>query len=389
MIKNFSFFSGLKRITTSKKYIPEIDGIRFVAILMVVLHHISFFVQYKDTNIYRDQKVKMFLKTIFISGHLGVEIFFVLSGLILSMPFASNFLKNTEKPSLKKFYFRRLTRLEPPYILMITVLGITLFFMHKFSGIVLLKSYLASLTYTHLLFYPGMPILINGISWSLEVEFQFYLIAPFLCYIFSFNRAMRRIIILLCIVLLILVQSLFITQTVSLFCYLQYFLLGFLLTDLYITEDYKRVKNVFSIPIGILSIILILMMPNEKTLIPSELIVYKFYLLTVIFVFFYVAIFSPFWKKALSIPFISNIGGMCYSIYLIHFTIIIFVGNVLVREVHPSSYFLLNYFLINICLLAAILFGSILFYKKIERPCMKADWFSEFIGRIRRTNYQA
>ena len=389
MLKKLSFFSGLKRITTSNKYIPEIDGIRFVAILLVVLHHISYYVQYKDTNTYIDESLKCFLKKILISGQFGVEIFFVLSGFVLSIPFASHFLIKAEMPSLKKFYTRRLTRLEPPYILMLTLLGMTLFFMHKFSGAVLLKSYLASITYTHFIFYPGMASIINGIAWSLEIEFQFYLIAPFLCYIFFLQKVSRRILILVCIVLLIILQSLFIAKTVSLLYFLQYFLLGFLVSDLYITKDYKSVKNVFSIPLGILSIILILLIPDVKTITGLELLEAKFYLILSISLFFYIAMFSPFWKKILSISFVSTIGGMCYSIYLFHFPVIDLIGKQLVKRLHFSNYFIVHYLVINICLLTVILFTSSAFYKLIEQPCMKADWYLILWNKIRKSAPQS
>ena len=389
MFKKFSFFSVFKRITTSNKYIPEIDGIRFVAILLVVLYHINIYFQSKDTNSYRDQNIKLFLEKYLFSGHLGVELFFVLSGFILSIPFASHFLMKSDMPSLKKFYIRRLTRLEPPYIITMTVLMALLFFMHKFSGFVLLKSYLASLTYTHNFFYPGIVPLINGVAWSLEVEFQFYLIAPFLSYIFSLQKSIRRILIVVCIVFLIILQSLFITETVSLFNYFQYFLLGFLLTDFYLTKDYKTFKNMLSIPFGLLSILFILMTPHEKTLTGSELLVAKFYLILSIFIFFYMAIFSPFWKKVLSIPFVSTVGGMCYSIYLIHFPIINFIGKPLIARLNFSNYYTVNYILINIILLTAILLISALFYKKIERPCMRSGWHIALWNRIRNTNPQS
>jgi len=173
-----------------------------------------------------------------------------------------------------------------------------------------------------------------------------------------------------------------------LFYYLQYFLLGFLLTDFYITKDYKSIKNIVSIPLGILSILCILCIPHEKTINPHDFLIYKFYLIALIFVFFYLAIFSSFWKKVLSIPFVSTVGGMCYSIYLIHFPVINFLGKPLITKLHFSNYFFINYLIINIILLIAILFVSAFFYKKIERPCMKADWYLVLWNRFKNRNTQ-
>lgn len=383
MLKKLSIFSGFKRITTSKKYIPEIDGIRFVAILLVVLYHISLHVQAKDTHIYRDQNIRILLEKFLFNGHLGVQIFFALSGFILSIPFASHFLSGSEMPTLKKFYLRRVTRLEPPYIIMLAALAPLLFIAHRFSGFVLLKSFFASLTYTHNFFYPGTVPFINGVAWSLEVEFQFYLLAPFLAYVFSFQKNIRRPLLVASILCLVVLQSFFPVKTTSLYLYLQYFLLGFLFADFYITKDYKTPQNIFSIPLGLLSLLSIMLMPHDEALFT------KIFLIISISIFFYVALFSSFWKRILSIPFISTVGGMCYSIYLLHFPIIKIIVEGMGKRLYFSNSFLLNYLIINIFLLTAVLLISALFYKKIERPCMKADWYIVLWNRLRKTNPQS
>ncbi len=51
------------------------------------------------------------------NGDRGVELFFVISGMILAMPFARQYLTDGKSVSLRKYYMRRVTRLEPPYIL--------------------------------------------------------------------------------------------------------------------------------------------------------------------------------------------------------------------------------------------------------------------------------
>ena len=57
-------------------------------------------------------------------GFRGVELFFVISGFILGLPFAAHYLKGAAPVSLRKYYLRRLTRLEPPYIVALLVLFI-------------------------------------------------------------------------------------------------------------------------------------------------------------------------------------------------------------------------------------------------------------------------
>src|SRR5690349_19587132 len=54
---------------------------------------------------------------IFSTGHLGVQLFFAISGFILSLPFARCWLGGEKAVSLGGYYLRRVTRIEPPYII--------------------------------------------------------------------------------------------------------------------------------------------------------------------------------------------------------------------------------------------------------------------------------
>ena len=59
----------------------------------------------------------------------------------------------------------------------------------------LFPNFLASLFYVHNIIYKHFSA-VNSVSWSLEVEVQFYLLAPFVCYIFCLkNKIIRRLLI--------------------------------------------------------------------------------------------------------------------------------------------------------------------------------------------------
>jgi len=78
---------------------------------------------------------------------------------------------------------RRLTRLEPPYILaMLFRIALLLTVMHKPLGMVLSHG-AASLVYMHSLVFGDMST-VNPPAWSLEVEIQFYIMAPLLALTF-------------------------------------------------------------------------------------------------------------------------------------------------------------------------------------------------------------
>ena len=115
---------NLSRITTSGNFIPEIDGLRFVAIVSVVLFHLFGFIENKDESIYNNTYNFDFIANFLKNGNFGVQLFFVLSGFILGLPFAKHYLKDSNKVSIKSYFFRRISRLEPPYIIVMFLLFI-------------------------------------------------------------------------------------------------------------------------------------------------------------------------------------------------------------------------------------------------------------------------
>ena len=121
------FLNRFRRITSSGLYIPEIDGLRFLAISWIFLFHFN---DYLATA--RHFNEASLLQTFFYNGYRGVELFFVISGFILSLPFAKYYLANGKKIRLKNYFLRRITRLEPPYfIIMINRFSTP----HKFNRI--------------------------------------------------------------------------------------------------------------------------------------------------------------------------------------------------------------------------------------------------------------
>ena len=66
---------------------PEIDGLRFVAIMSVVAFHVLAFLRDQDP-MFRAPHAPGTLERIAATGYFGVELFFVISGFILALPFA-------------------------------------------------------------------------------------------------------------------------------------------------------------------------------------------------------------------------------------------------------------------------------------------------------------
>ena len=122
------FLNRFRRITTSGLYIPEIDGLRFLAITWIFLFHLNGYLA-----IVRNFSEDSLIQSFFYNGYLWVELFFVISGFILSMPFAKYYLVRGKAISLKNYFSRRVTRLEPPYFIIMTVFFFALVLSGKYT----------------------------------------------------------------------------------------------------------------------------------------------------------------------------------------------------------------------------------------------------------------
>lgn len=179
-------------MSKEKVYFPNLNGIRFFAALLVIIHHIE---QYKDIHELPSYWDK--IPFIEIIGRLGVTLFFVLSGFLITY-----LLLSEEKVfgaiSIKKFYVRRILRIWPLYFLIVILALFILPHIHIFT----LPGYSKAVIYTHLflkiLFYvvflPNLVFAKFGVipyaahTWSIGTEEQFYLVWPVLIKFFHKYR---------------------------------------------------------------------------------------------------------------------------------------------------------------------------------------------------------
>ena len=374
---------NLSRITTSGNFIPEIDGLRFVAIVSVVLFHLFGFIENKDGSVYNNTYNFDFIANFLKNGNFGVQLFFVLSGFILGLPFAKHYLKDSNKVSLKSYFLRRISRLEPPYVIVMFLLLIGNIFISKnLSNTEGFQSFLASVAYMHNFIY-AEPSLINTVAWSLEIEIQFYILAPILSLFFSINNNLTRRFLLIFTIIVFSVFSLLVTLPfLSILDYLQYFLVGFLLVDYYLVEGVTNKTSILRNSFTIIALLLIFSC-NEKYFDSTfQKIVWNITVLILIFSSYYNIILRKS-IRLFSLRTITNIGGMCYTIYLLHFAIISFVGNPLL-SLQFSDNPILNIGLYSIIMISSILLISIVFFVLIERPCMDKNWPTKLKNYVRR-----
>lgn len=159
-----------------KNRIFGFDLLRAIAIMLVMFGHSLHFIY---PGIYTN-----FLS--FLSGFLGVEIFFVLSGVLIGKILINIFEKNDLIKNLKTFLVRRWLRTLPLYFVMLAVYYFGNKYFDSFaSNDVEVWKYIFFLQN----FYEVQPTFF-GISWSLSIEEWFYLLFPFVlcCLRNSFQR---------------------------------------------------------------------------------------------------------------------------------------------------------------------------------------------------------
>ena len=377
-----SIYNRFRRITTNQVYLPEIDGIRFLAILLVVLFHIHGYFVAKTPIIFADNQNEYNLLNTFLgNGNRGVEIFFVLSGFILCLPFANHYINTEKKVSLSRYYLRRLTRLEPPYFIAMTAVLLMQLMMHIHPASVLVPSWLASLIYSHNIIFHHKSLL-TTVAWSLEIEIQFYLIAPLLFSVLSLNKIARRALLVAAYTILLLFQKWYHPPFASLYGFAQYFLAGILLADVYVSNNTSGFFNKkWSALFAVLCFAVIIFMPfYHLPAIRGLSFLSRFCFPLTIALFFYVVLKNDSVKNLFSYKFIPVIGGMCYSIYLLHYTIISVVGRY-TTGIHFTSYYLPNLILQVILLSIPILIISAAFYYFIERPFMSGKWVNMLLKK--------
>ncbi len=367
--------SNLRRIISGKEYIAQIDGLRFFAIFFVVWFHILCNFRYNINSNITLPFVDFILDN-FALGSSGVLLFFVISGFILALPFIKA-MNNNGIINLKNFYMRRLTRLEPPYIIIMTIMLFVFIIIKKFNIIEVFEHYFASIFYLHFLFFPGEEPLLNGVAWSLELEIQFYILTPLLTKIFILNKKTRRFLLVFTIFFFSITCNYYTFKYIILLNHINYFLVGYLLADLYLDNKYNtnlKLKNwiiillYFLIPITFWKYI----GKNLGMLLFISLIFFSYY-----------HIIHGRVKVIFQNKIITTIGGMCYSIYLIHLPIIGFI-NILFRKLHLFQANIYSFILFLFFNLTIIVILSFLFYIYIERPCMNPIWYKKYFTHLKR-----
>lgn len=357
--------------------IDIIDGLRGIAILMVVCFH------YWQISWISFGSIDFIAQ----SGFIGVELFFFISAFCIFYPYALHIFEGYREQSIKEFFLKRAAKIIPSYFLA-TVL-ILIFQQGIFSS---LKEQLWNI-FIHLIFihnfFPETYYSINGVFWSLAVEIQFYIFFPIILYLFKRKPFLTYI--SLCSIALVYryyVLSYFkndinflLNQTIN---FLDIFASGIMSAYLLVMAknrltEIKKLRPFFTV-IGIIAMLIFLLLLKglfDVRFVKDGTQIWQLenrYLISIIFSILTLSLYfsSNIFKKLFSNIFLRFMSIISYNLYIWHQfigrKIQISIEKNFVSDLHSDYSWQISFMFIAII---ASLFISIIITFLFERPILK------------------
>jgi peptidoglycan/LPS O-acetylase OafA/YrhL len=345
------------------KYRPEIDGLRSIAVISVIFYH---------------AQITIFDTKPFKGGFIGVDIFFVISGYLISSIIIKE-LTTTGSFSFTNFYERRIRRILPAF-LFVMLISLPFAWMYLLPGSLIdfSKSIIYSLGFSSNFYfyysgeqYGAESALLKPFlhTWSLSVEEQYYILFPI--FLLLIYRHFRKY--LLHILLLILIISLGLADWSSknfpsvsfyfLHTRVWEMLMGSILAYAEIKRGHRSKNRLFNLIFPSLGLSLIVItIIFFKLYFPHP----SFYSLPAILgtcIIIWSSNSKEIITRLLSSKIFVGIGLISYSMYLWHYPIFAFFRINLIPE---NS-------LTVICLIILTILLSILTYFFIEQPARKKN----------------
>lgn len=149
-----------RAVTARLEYTPELDGLRAITVLAVIAYHVPE------------------SRTLVRSGFIGVDVFFALSGALITRLLLVE-LDQSGRIALGRFYIRRLRRLYPGLLAMLTFVVVSAVVLYDSATVMrVLKNAVIAGLYLASFVQPYQPMPNLGHMWSLSIEEVFYLVWP-------------------------------------------------------------------------------------------------------------------------------------------------------------------------------------------------------------------
>ncbi len=361
-------------------YFPELDGLRFIAFILVFIHHFIR-LNIKPFSILNDR------------GWFGVELFFILSSFLLTKLLVEEIRRN-KKISILNFFIRRILRIWPLYFLYIIFIVI-IFGLPKIITSYTIGRLIGLFTFTEniwssILGYNNT-ILYIGHLWTISLEEQYYLFLPFLIpFIIKINKKYQWIIGISLLTLLI------IFRTISVLLKIPHPFIwvlpiqgdALLLGTLYglgLFEDIlNKINSIFKIVIGTILLIYTYYLPNVNFIGYNQVIIY-----TIIAIGFLLIVDgiikdkSKWSKRILGNPVLCYFGKISYGLYIYHIILIQLIITFITKyKIINLENYTISWVIYFVIVLLSTIFISCLSYELYEKKFLKLKKnFSSIISR--------
>ena len=345
----------------------SIDGLRGFLAIFVMYHHAVITYFYYATGHWTTPPSR--LATLFGQG--GVAMFFMVTAFL----FWGRALASGGRMDLQRFFWSRIMRMVPMYVVAASLLIVTAFALTHFRfhepPTLIIKEAAAWLLFT----FPGMPnvnglqntALLNTVFWTLVYEWKFYLIFPLLAF---FARGSISWVLLLISFAMV---NWYTSNNVE-----WYFVYGALTAT--VLAAFPDVKRFFAGPAGSLLIIALLVLILKST--PTA---YSAAAAPLFFAVFFIIACGNTMFGALTCRPARMLGMVSYSLYLTH-NFWLYLGFRLVNHYRDvASLPVAMYWTITCCVALLVVGVSAVTYRYVEFPFLKAKqpkWLlGEHVGR--------
>lgn len=295
-------------------YLNSVQSLRGFASLLVIFHHLWLY--FPGISVLAILAEKMFL---------GVEVFFVISGFII--PY-SMFLAKYKIKNIGLFLWKRILRIDPPYLVAIAVTLFINFLLNKsylisFENILLHLAYIIPFTNEKW---------ISSVFWTLAIEFQYYILISFIFPLLVHKNSWIIFFTISAILSLFLINH----DMGFIFRWITYFVMGIVTFYFKITKITKIIYLVLILLLGILL---------------------KFEISTT---FALVGVFSSLYLAFISFrnSVTDFFGKISYSLYISHWSFLPLISYLLINiiRINSNSQYLLFLIALIICVIIAYIF---------------------------------